>query len=60
VAALITVSVQLAGHLIDMQIGFGLVNIVDPISGRQITVIGQFQYIIAILLSWGPTATMYS
>lgn len=56
VAALITVSVQLAGHLIDMQIGFGLVNIVDPISGRQITVIGQFQYIIAILLFLGTNS----
>ena len=56
VAALITVSVQLAGHLIDMQIGFGLVNIVDPISGRQITVIGQLQYIIAMLIFLGTNS----
>jgi len=56
VAALITVSVQLAGHLMDMQIGFGLVNIVDPISSRQITVIGQLQYIVAILLFLGTNS----
>lgn len=56
VAALITVAVQLAGHLVDMQIGFGLVNIVDPMSGRQITVIGQLQYIIAILLFLGTNS----
>ena len=56
VAALITASVQLAGHLVDMQIGFGLVNIVDPVSGRQITVIGQLQYIVAVLLFLGTNS----
>ena len=50
VAALITTAMQLAGQFIDMQIGFGLVNIVDPVSGTQVTVIGQLHYIIAILL----------
>jgi flagellar biosynthetic protein FliR len=56
VAALITVSVQLAGQLIDMQIGFGLVNVLDPVSGRQVTVIGQLQYIVAILLFLGTNS----
>ena len=56
IASLITSSVQIAGQLIDMQIGFGMVNIVDPVSGMQVTVIGQFQYIIAILLFLGTNS----
>jgi len=50
VAALFLVAVQLAGQLVDIQIGFGLVNVVDPVANRQVTVIGQFQYLLAMLL----------
>lgn len=43
-------AVQLAGHLIDVMIGFGLANIVDPVSNIQISVLGQFYYLIAMLV----------
>ncbi|MBC7084093.1 MAG: flagellar type III secretion system protein FliR [Firmicutes bacterium] len=50
VASLFMVAVQLAGQLVDIQIGFGLVNVVDPVANRQVTVMGQFQYLLAMLL----------
>lgn len=50
VGSLLLVAVQLAGQLVDIQIGFGLVNVVDPVANRQVTVIGQFQYLLAVLL----------
>ncbi len=50
VGSLLLVAVQLAGQFADIQIGFGLVNVVDPVANRQVTVIGQFQYLVAVLL----------
>lgn len=47
---LMFVGVQLAGQFIDIQIGFGIVNIVDPQSGGQITLIGQVYFLFALLL----------
>ncbi|HHV61053.1 MAG TPA: flagellar type III secretion system protein FliR [Firmicutes bacterium] len=49
-ASLFLVAVQFAGSLIDLQMGFAFVNIVDPMANRQITVIGQFEYLLAMLL----------
>ncbi len=48
--ALFLVAAQLAGQLADMQIGFGFVNVVDPMSSRQVTVMGQVHYLLAVLL----------
>lgn len=47
---LIFVGVQLAGQFLDIQIGYGIVNIVDPQSGGQITLIGQIYFLFALLL----------
>ena len=38
----------MAGQLIDMQIGFGIVNVFDPQFGQQVPLIGNFKYLIAI------------
>ena len=48
VAALFFQSVQMAGQLIDMQIGFGIVNVFDPQFGQQVPLIGNFKYLIAL------------
>jgi flagellar biosynthetic protein FliR len=40
----------LAGQMVDTQMGFGIANIVDPITGAQIPLIGQFQYVLALTL----------
>ena len=47
-ASLFFNSVQMAGQLIDMQIGFGIVNVFDPQFGQQVPLIGNFKYLIAI------------
>ncbi len=39
---------QLAGQLIDTQIGFGIVNVIDPQSGIQVPIFGNFQYLLAL------------
>ncbi|MEA4883661.1 MAG: flagellar biosynthetic protein FliR [Clostridia bacterium] len=50
IALLIFAATQMAGELVDTQIGFGLANIVDPSFGGQVTVIGQYQFLIATML----------
>ena len=49
-ASLVFTAVQMAGHLLDMQIGFGIVNIFDPQSGQQVPLLGNFKYILALLV----------
>lgn len=41
---------QMAGQVLDMQIGFGMVNVLDPQSGQQMPVIGNFLNILAVLV----------
>lgn len=43
-------SIQLAGQAIDTQMGFGIMNVVDPLSGTQSPILGNFKYIIAMLV----------
>lgn len=47
--ALILFMVQVAGAFIDFQMGFALANVIDPQTGSQVPIIGQFKYILAIL-----------
>ncbi|TCZ79975.1 flagellar type III secretion system protein FliR [Paenibacillus albiflavus] len=42
--------VQIAGSLIDFQIGFGISNVIDPMSGTAAPVIGNFKFMLATLL----------
>jgi len=44
------IGVQMAGELIGMDMGFGIVNIIDPTTGEQVSIIAQFKYLFAILL----------
>ena len=48
VASLFLQSVQMAGQMIDMQIGFGMVNVFDPQFGQQVPLVGNFNYLIAL------------
>ena len=43
-------AILLAGQLIDTQIGFGMVNVLDPQSNIQVPLLGNFNNIIALLL----------
>jgi flagellar biosynthetic protein FliR len=49
-ANLLFAAIQLAGQSIDMQMGFGIVNVMDPQSGMQIPLMGTFKYLLAILV----------
>lgn len=43
-------SVQLAGTMIGFQMGFGIVNVIDPVSSLRVSIIAQFQNILALLI----------
>ena len=47
---LLFVGVQFAGQLVGLQMGFGIVNVIDPQSSNQVSIIGQFLNILAILI----------
>jgi len=43
-------AVNLAGKVMDMQVGFAVVNVMDPTSGQQIPLIGSFLYNLGIIV----------
>lgn len=49
VSSLVFSSIQMAGQLLDMQIGFGIINIIDPLSGQQAPLVGNFKYMLALI-----------
>lgn len=49
-ASLTFSAIQMAGQLLDMQVGFGIINILDPQSGQQLPLVGNFKYILALLI----------
>jgi flagellar biosynthetic protein FliR len=46
---LVFMSVQLAGQVVDMQMGFGVANVIHPGLGTQVPLIGFFQFLLATL-----------
>jgi len=44
------VTVQTAGGLIDLQIGFSMANIVDPVSGVSVPLLGNFKYMLILVM----------
>lgn len=49
IAFIILSAIQIAGGFIDFQMGFAIANVVDPQTGAQSPLIGQYFYIITIL-----------
>ena len=47
---LLFVGIQFAGQLAGLQMGFGIVNVIDPQSSEQVSIIGQFLNILTVLL----------
>ena len=47
---LIFAGIQLAGQLVGFQMGFAIVNVFDPVSSSQVSILGQFQYLFAVLI----------
>lgn len=50
VTKLVFIAVQFAGEIIGIDIGFGIVNVIDPISSEQISIIGTFKNLIALII----------
>lgn len=42
--------VQVSGSFVDMQMGLGIANVLDPLTGTQAPLLGNFKFFIAILL----------
>lgn len=49
VAYIIVSAVQIAGGFVDFQMGFAIANVIDPQTGAQSPITGQYFYIIALL-----------
>jgi len=49
-ARLIFAGIQIAGQFVGFQMGFAIVNVIDPISSAQVSIIAQIQYLLAILI----------
>ncbi len=47
---LVFAGIQLAGQLVGFQMGFSIVNIIDPVTSGQVSIIAEFQYLLAGLL----------
>ena len=43
-------AIHMAGKVMDMQVGFAVVNVMDPTSGQQIPLIGSFLYNLGIII----------
>ncbi len=50
VAYLTYTAIYIAGEVIDMQIGFGMVNVMDPISNIQVPITSNVYFIISMLI----------
>nr|WP_156995881.1 flagellar biosynthetic protein FliR [Paenibacillus stellifer] len=51
--------IQTAGSFIDLQIGFSIANVIDPLSGASAPLLGNFKYMIALLLFLGMNGHHY-
>lgn len=49
IAYLILTAIQIAGGFIDFQMGFAIANVIDPQTGAQSPLLGQYLYIISLL-----------
>src|SRR5271163_2020870 len=49
-ATMILSGIQMAGQIADTQMGLGLANVIDPMTNTQVSVMGQFYYMVGILV----------
>lgn len=50
IANVIFDAILMAGQMIDMQVGFGMVNVLDPISNIQVPISANFYYMISMMV----------
>lgn len=49
-ATMLLSGIQMAGQIADTQMGLGLANVIDPMTNTQVSVMGQFYNMVAILV----------
>ncbi len=49
-SSLIFIAIEIAGQLMSMQMGFGIVNVYDPDSNQQVPVVGQFYMLLSLMI----------
>ncbi|WP_138493963.1 flagellar biosynthetic protein FliR [Paenibacillus pinistramenti] len=59
VATLMFTAISMAGAFLDIQIGFGMANVLDPMTGASAPVTGNFKYAIATLFFLGMNGHHY-
>ncbi|NLW90313.1 MAG: flagellar type III secretion system protein FliR [Syntrophomonadaceae bacterium] len=59
VCYVVLAAIQTAGQLMDMQMGFAIVNVVDPSSGTQIPLMGNLTQTIALMVYLGMNGHHY-
>ena len=47
---MLLIAVQFAGGIIGFQVGFAIVNVIDPTTSQNVSIIGQFYFLLATLL----------
>lgn len=50
IASILLAAVEVAGHVVDAEIGFGLSNVIDPESGASTPLMGTFKYLLITVL----------
>ncbi len=50
VCSLVFAGINMAGQMLDTSVGFGMIHVMDPQSGQQIPLIGNFKYILALIV----------
>ena len=63
IAYVIFAAINMGGKVMDMQVGFAVVNVMDPTSGQQIPLIGSFLYnlgVMTLLVTNGHHMILYA
>src|ERR1700730_7240683 len=50
VAFLVFVGIQFAGEVMDLQVGFSIVNVINPLTSQNVSVLGEFQLALASMI----------
>ena len=50
VVTVVITAIYLGGQLIDVPIGFSMVNVIDPQTGMQVPIVAQFKFLLAMLI----------
>ncbi len=50
ITQLMFAGVQVAGQIAGYQMGFGIVNVIDPVTSQQVSIAAQFYYLFSVLL----------